>query len=172
MVSDLGECIPCFPDNRGRFGATGSDLGNGMRKFVNEKRILISPEPVRHLNMCVLSQNTTYIQYIFKYKTRHTYNIYSNTYITYIHTYIHYIHINTYIHIYIHTYIYIYIYIHTHTHTHTHTYITLRYINYTIDHGSLCYITSCYITLHYSFQLIRELLRCTLTQGNSAVLIL
>ena len=72
MVSELGECIPCFPDNRGRFGATSSDLGNGMRKFVKAKKDLISPEPVRHLNMCVLSQNPTYIQYIFKYKI-HTY---------------------------------------------------------------------------------------------------
>ena len=65
MVSELGECIPCFPDNCGRFGVTGSDLGNGMKKFVKAKRILISPEPVRHLNMCVLSQNPTYIQDIF-----------------------------------------------------------------------------------------------------------
>ena len=76
MVSELGECIPCFPDIRGRFGATGSDLGKGMRKFVKAKRILISPEPVHRLTMCVLSQNPTYIQYIFKY-------------IKYIHTYIH-----------------------------------------------------------------------------------
>ena len=68
MVSELGECIACFHDNRGRFGATGSDLGNGMRIFVKAKKDLISPEPVRHLNMCVLSQNRTYIQYIFKYK--------------------------------------------------------------------------------------------------------
>ena len=30
-----------------------------------QKRILISREPVRHLNMCVVSQNPTYIQYIF-----------------------------------------------------------------------------------------------------------
>ena len=37
MVSELSECIPCFPDNRGRFGATGSDLGNGMSKFVKAK---------------------------------------------------------------------------------------------------------------------------------------
>ena len=37
MVSELSECIPCFPDNRGRFGATGSDLGNGMSKFVMAK---------------------------------------------------------------------------------------------------------------------------------------
>ena len=35
--------------------------------LLKQKRILISPEPVRHLNMCVLSQNSTYIQYIFKY---------------------------------------------------------------------------------------------------------
>ena len=34
MVSELGECIPCFPDNHGRFGVTGSDLGNGMRKLI------------------------------------------------------------------------------------------------------------------------------------------
>ena len=91
MVSELGECIRCFPDNRGQDGATGSDLGNGIR----QKRILISPEPVRHLNMCLLSQNTTYIQYIFKYIK------YINTYI---YTHIH----NTQ---------------HTHTHTHTHIYI-------------------------------------------------
>ena len=45
-----------------------SAWGNSWR----QKRILISHEPVRHLNMCVLSQNTTYIQYIFKYKI-HTY---------------------------------------------------------------------------------------------------
>ena len=38
MVSELGECISCFPDNHGRFGATGSDLGNGMRKFVKAKK--------------------------------------------------------------------------------------------------------------------------------------
>ena len=38
MVSELGKCIPCFPDNRGRFGATGSDLGNGMRKCVKAKK--------------------------------------------------------------------------------------------------------------------------------------
>ena len=31
-----------------------------------------TPEPAHHLNMCVLSQNPTYIQYIFKYKI-HTY---------------------------------------------------------------------------------------------------
>ena len=47
---------------------------------------LISPEPVRHLNMCVLSQNPTYIQYIFKYKIH-----------TYILTHIH-AHIYTHIH--------------------------------------------------------------------------
>ena len=51
--------------------------------------ILISPEPVCHLNMCVLSQNPTYIKYIFKYK---------------IHTYIH-TRIRTHIHAHIHTYI-------------------------------------------------------------------
>ena len=38
MVSELDERIPCFPDNRGRFGATGSDLGNGIRKFVKAKK--------------------------------------------------------------------------------------------------------------------------------------
>ena len=38
MVSELGECIPCFPDNRGRFGATGSNLGNARRKFVKAKQ--------------------------------------------------------------------------------------------------------------------------------------
>ena len=38
MVSEMGECIPCFPDNRGRFGATGSDLGMGMRKFVKAEK--------------------------------------------------------------------------------------------------------------------------------------
>ena len=59
---ELAECIPCFTDNRGRFGATGSDLDNCMRKYVKAKRILISPETVRHLNMCVLSQNPTHIQ--------------------------------------------------------------------------------------------------------------
>ena len=32
MVSELGECISCFP------GATGSDLGNGMRTFVKAKK--------------------------------------------------------------------------------------------------------------------------------------
>ena len=32
-----------------------------------KKRILISPDPVRHSNVCVLSQNPTYIQYVFKY---------------------------------------------------------------------------------------------------------
>ena len=70
MVSELGECMPCFPDNRGRFGVTGSDLGNGMWKFVKAKNNFISHESVRHLNMCVLSQNPIYIQYIFKYKIR------------------------------------------------------------------------------------------------------
>ena len=76
--------------------------------------ILISPELVRHLNMCVLSKNPTYIQDIFKYiKYIHTY---VRTYIvrTYIHTYVHrYIH--TYVSAYIHTYIrkYIHTYIHT-----------------------------------------------------------
>ena len=144
MVSELGECIPCFPDKRGRFGATGSDLGNGMRNFVKEKKILISPEPVRHLNMCVLSQNPTYIQYIFKYKM-HTYThipIYIYTHMhtyTHIHTYIHmHTHIHTHIHGGMHTYTHIPIYLSTHTyiheyiqacmlslshtHTHTHTY--------------------------------------------------
>ena len=43
MVSELGECIPCFPDNRGRFGATGSDLGNGKRKFVKAKKYFNIP---------------------------------------------------------------------------------------------------------------------------------
>ena len=48
-----------------------------------QKRILISPEPVRHLNMCVVSQNSTYIQYIFKYKIHththtHTHTTISN----------------------------------------------------------------------------------------------
>ena len=38
MVSELGECIPCFSDNRWRNGATGSDLGNGMKKFVKAKK--------------------------------------------------------------------------------------------------------------------------------------
>ena len=38
MVNELGECITCFPDNRGRFGTTGSDLGNGTRKFVKAKK--------------------------------------------------------------------------------------------------------------------------------------
>ena len=36
--SELGECMLCFPDNRRQFGATGSDLGNGMRKFVKAKK--------------------------------------------------------------------------------------------------------------------------------------
>ena len=67
MVSELGECILCFANNRGQFVATGSDLGNGIRKFVKSKE---------DFNMCVLSQNPTYIQYIFKYKI--------HTYITYI----------------------------------------------------------------------------------------
>ena len=53
--------------------------------------ILISPEPVCHLNMCVLSQNPTYIKYIFKYKIH-----------TYIHTRIR-THIHTHIPIYTHT---------------------------------------------------------------------
>ena len=66
------KCLPCFPDNRGRFGATGSTLSNGMREFVKESRILISPEPVSHMNMSVLSQSPTHIQYILKYKI-HTY---------------------------------------------------------------------------------------------------
>ena len=61
------------------------------------KRILISPESVRHLNMCVLNRNPTYIQYIFKYKIHR--NIHTNIH-TYIHTYTH-----TYIHTCIHTYI-------------------------------------------------------------------
>ena len=37
-VYELGECIPCFPDNRGRFGTIGSDLGNGMRTFVKANK--------------------------------------------------------------------------------------------------------------------------------------
>ena len=47
-VSELGECIPCFPVNRGRFGATGSDLGNGMRNFVKAKKDFNIP-----LSQCV-----------------------------------------------------------------------------------------------------------------------
>ena len=43
MVSELGSYILCFPDIRGRFGATGSDLGNDMRKCVKAKQSLISP---------------------------------------------------------------------------------------------------------------------------------
>ena len=34
----LGECIPCFPDNRWRLGATCSELGIGIRKFVMAKK--------------------------------------------------------------------------------------------------------------------------------------
>ena len=38
IIRELGECIPCFPANRGLFCATGSNLGNGMRKFVKAKK--------------------------------------------------------------------------------------------------------------------------------------
>ena len=38
MASELGECNHCYPDNRGRFSATGLDLGNGMRTFVKAKK--------------------------------------------------------------------------------------------------------------------------------------
>ena len=40
-----------------------SYLGNAMRKKAN-KNINISPEPMYHLNMYVLSQNPTYIEII------------------------------------------------------------------------------------------------------------
>ena len=98
-------------------------------RYKDKIRILISPEPVRHLNMCVLSQNPTYIQYIFKcikyidtYKHIHTYTH------TNIHTYMNtYIHTHTYIHTYIHTnkQTYIHTWIHTYIHTHIHTYISV-----------------------------------------------
>ena len=77
--------------------------------------ILISPEPVLHLNMCVLRQNPTYIHYVLKYKCRHTY----------IHTYIHtYTHMNACLHTCIHACMYAYI----------HTYI-YTYIHKSVDNG-------------------------------------
>ena len=93
MVSEFGRMHTVLSRQSRAIRCHRLGLGNGMRKFVKEKRILISPEPVCHLNMCVLSQNPTYIQYIFKY-------------ITYIHIYIH--TYNTYIHTYLHTYIHTY----------------------------------------------------------------
>ena len=67
VVSEFRECIPCFPDNRGRLVPQARTSVTAWGNLWRQKRILISPEPVRHLNMCVLSQTPTYIQYIFKY---------------------------------------------------------------------------------------------------------
>ena len=89
MVSELGQCISCFPDNRRWFSATGSHLGNGMRKFVKAKK---------DFNIPWASVSLEYV--CIKVKTWHTYNIYSN--IKYIHTFIH-TYIRTYTHTYIHT---------------------------------------------------------------------
>ena len=101
MVSELGECIPCFPDNRGRFGATGSDLSNGMRTFVKAKKDFNIPCACASLGyVCIKSKpdkHTIYIQ-ICKIHT----HIYIHTYTqTFTNTYTHsQIHIHTYIHTY------------------------------------------------------------------------
>ena len=80
--------------------------------------ILISPEPVRHLNMCVLSQNSTYIQDIFKYI-----KYILHACIRILHMYV-YTYTPAYIHI--HTIIHYYTCIHSKIHIHS-------YINYTYN---------------------------------------
>ena len=72
MVSEWGERIPCFSENRGRFGATCSELRIGMRTFVKAKKDFNIPWATASLGV----------------KTRHTYNIYSNIQNTYLPTYL------------------------------------------------------------------------------------
>ena len=79
MVSELGECIPCFADNRGRFGAIGSDLGNGMRKYVKAKKDFnISYASASLEYVCIKLKPDIHTRYIQIYKIHTFIHIYTN----------------------------------------------------------------------------------------------
>ena len=78
------ECIPCFPDNCGRFSVTGSDLSNGMRRtrhtyniYSNIKCIHIRAYVCVYVckHMCVCTYVRTYIRiYIYTHTHRTTHS--------------------------------------------------------------------------------------------------